>query len=84
MQTRKHRQTSSTPSPSIADLSAALSSRELQVVRLLAEGMTNQQIGDSLELSHKTVKNHVSHILRKAGLNTRTQVAILALRGGLC
>lgn len=67
-----------------AELNTSLSDRELQVVRLLAAGMSNKQIGANLDISHKTVKNHVSHILIKAGLNTRTQIAILALRGGLC
>jgi DNA-binding NarL/FixJ family response regulator len=67
-----------------AEFNASLSERELQVVRLLAAGLSNKQIGANLEISHKTVKNHVSHILIKSGLNTRTQIAIFALRGGLC
>ncbi|HKE36458.1 MAG TPA: response regulator transcription factor [Candidatus Baltobacteraceae bacterium] len=63
---------------------ALLSARELQVVRLIAEGLSNKQIGANLELSDKTVKNHISHILAKLGLTARTQVAVLALRGGIC
>ncbi|HZY99603.1 MAG TPA: response regulator transcription factor [Candidatus Baltobacteraceae bacterium] len=63
---------------------ALLSARELQVVRLIAEGLSNKQIGANLELSDKTVKNHISHILAKLGLTARTQVAVLALRGGVC
>ncbi|HEY1975894.1 MAG TPA: response regulator transcription factor [Candidatus Baltobacteraceae bacterium] len=66
------------------NLSAVLSTRELQVVRLIAEGLSNKQIGANLELSDKTIKNHISHILGKLGLTARTQVAVLALRGGLC
>jgi DNA-binding NarL/FixJ family response regulator len=65
-------------------LTKVLSERELQVVRLIAEGLSNKQIGANLGLSDKTVKNHISHILAKLGLNARTQVAVLALRGGLC
>lgn len=63
---------------------ALLSARELQVVKLIAEGLSNKQIGANLELSDKTVKNHISHILAKLGLTARTQVAVLALRGGIC
>lgn len=61
-----------------------LSTRELQVVRLIAEGLSNKQIGANLDLSDKTIKNHISHILGKLGLSARTQVAVLALRGGIC
>lgn len=61
-----------------------LSTRELQVVRLIAEGLSNKQIGANLDLSDKTIKNHISHILAKLGLSARTQVAVLALRGGMC
>ena len=63
---------------------ALLSARELQVVRLIAEGLSNKQIGANLDLSDKTIKNHISHILGKLGLSARTQVAVLALRGGVC
>lgn len=76
------------PVPSTSDtkgtFDALLSARELQVVRLIAEGLSNKQIGANLELSDKTVKNHISHILAKLGLTARTQVAVLALRGGIC
>jgi DNA-binding NarL/FixJ family response regulator len=65
-------------------LTEALSSRELQVVQLVAEGLSNKQIGARLGLSDKTIKNHVSHILAKLQLKARTQVAIMALRDGIC
>jgi DNA-binding NarL/FixJ family response regulator len=66
------------------DVRAALSSRELQVVRLIAEGgLSNKQIGERLELSDKTIKNHISHILAKLNLSARTQVAIVAIRTGI-
>ena len=67
-----------------SNFDAVLSARELQVVRLIAEGLSNKQIGANLGLSDKTIKNHISHILGKLGLNARTQVAVLALRGGIC
>ncbi len=66
------------------NFNGVLSARELQVVRLIAEGLSNKQIGANLDLSDKTIKNHISHILAKLGLNARTQVAVLALRGGMC
>jgi DNA-binding NarL/FixJ family response regulator len=71
-------------SSAAGNLDAVLSTRELQVVRLIAEGLSNKQIGANLELSDKTIKNHISHILGKLGLSARTQVAVLALRGGIC
>jgi DNA-binding CsgD family transcriptional regulator len=65
------------------DMRAALSDREMQVVKLVAEGLSNKQISIRLKLSDKTVKNHISHILAKLNLSARTQVAVHALRAGL-
>ncbi len=62
---------------------ATLSERELEVVRLVAEGLSNKEISGRLSLSDKTVKNHISHILAKMGLTARTQVAVYAIRAGL-
>ena len=61
---------------------ATLSEREVEVVRLVAEGLSNKEISIRLELSDKTVKNHISHILGKMNLKARTQVAVTALRAG--
>jgi DNA-binding NarL/FixJ family response regulator len=57
---------------------AALSPRELEVVRAIADGQTNAEIAASLLMSVPTVKAHVTHILAKAGLTNRTQIALLA------
>ncbi len=57
-----------------------LTEREAQVADLVAQGDSNKEIGERLDLSAKTVKNHVSNILRKLALQRRTQIAILALR----
>jgi DNA-binding NarL/FixJ family response regulator len=65
------------------DMRAVLSEREMQVVKLVAEGLSNKQISLRLRLSDKTVKNHISHILAKMGLSARTQVAVHAIRAGL-
>ncbi len=54
----------------------ALSLRERQVLDLIAEGLTNRQIGERLDLAEKTVKNYVSGLLAKLGLERRTQAAV--------
>jgi len=60
-----------------------LSARELEVLRLLAEGLDNNQIGLRLYLSPTTVKRHVSAIFSKLGVSNRVQAAIWAVRAGL-
>jgi DNA-binding NarL/FixJ family response regulator len=60
-----------------------LSPREREVVRAIAEGQTNAEIAASLLMSVPTVKAHVTHILTKAGLANRTQIALLAHDAGL-
>jgi NarL family two-component system response regulator LiaR len=59
-----------------------LTARELEILRYIAQGMTNQEIGDQLTLSERTVRTHVSHILSKLHLANRTQAALYALREG--
>jgi NarL family two-component system response regulator LiaR len=59
-----------------------LTERERDVLRLLAEGMSNQQIGEALFIGIKTVKTHVSNILAKLNVEDRTQAAVLALKNG--
>jgi len=58
------------------DPAAELSMRERQVLELIAEGLTNRQIGEHLELAEKTVKNYVSGLLAKLGMERRTQAAV--------
>ena len=57
----------------------SLSLRESQILRLIADGLTNRQIGVELGLAEKTIKNYVSGLLAKLGLQRRTQAAILRL-----
>jgi len=60
-----------------------LTERELDVLRLIAKGMTNSQIAESLVISENTVKGHVSNILSKLHLADRTQVAVYAWQRGI-
>ena len=60
-----------------------LTARETEVLRLLAQGMSNKEIGASLVIGIKTVKTHVSSILSKLGVPSRTQAALYAMRIGL-
>lgn len=59
-----------------------LTGRELEVVRLMAQGLTNREIADRLVISERTVRTHISRILDKLDLVNRTQVALYALRRG--
>ena len=60
-----------------------LSDRELEVLRLVADGLTNAKIAEQLVISDKTVKSHVSNILSKLHLADRTQAAVFAWREGV-
>ena len=57
-----------------------LTSREIEVLELIAEGMINKEIAKKLYISEKTVKNHVSNIFRKLNVSDRTQAAIYAFK----
>jgi DNA-binding NarL/FixJ family response regulator len=72
-----------TPEGSDAGALEELSARELDVLRLIARGMENSEIAESLNISRRTAKNHVSKILAKLGLPSRVQAAIYAVRRGL-
>jgi DNA-binding NarL/FixJ family response regulator len=65
------------PEPEVDEL-ASLTEREREILSLIAEGLTNRQIGQRLYLAEKTVKNYVSSLLAKLGLERRTQAAVLA------
>ena len=69
--------------PSLPPRLAYLSERELEVLRLIADGMTNAAIATKLTISEKTVKKHVSNILSKLHLLDRTQAAVLAWQQGV-
>jgi two-component system, NarL family, response regulator LiaR len=62
---------------------SVLSPRELEVLRLIADGLGNKQIADRLEISLSTVKTHIEDILARLKVSDRTQAAVKALRQGL-
>lgn len=59
-----------------------LSSREMEVLECVTRGMSNKEIATHLDISHQTVKNHVTAVLRKLNVEDRTQAAVYALRRG--
>ena len=67
----------------VEDNEVPLTQRETQVLRHVALGLSNKEIGKSLEISVETVKEHVQNILRKIAVSDRTQAAVWAVRKGL-
>lgn len=65
------------------DVEVPLTQRESEVLKQLANGLTNKEIALALNISYETVKEHVQHILRKIGVSDRTQAAVWAVRKGL-
>ena len=62
------------------DHDVPLTNREMQVLRHIAMGLSNREIGKSLGISVETVKEHVQNILRKLDVNDRTQAAVWAVK----
>ncbi|MHB1295275.1 MAG: response regulator transcription factor [Anaerolineae bacterium] len=71
------------PKAAQAGKTANLSERELEVLRLVAEGLTNQEIAQALIVSPTTIKSHVQNIIVKLGVSDRTQAAVQGVRQGL-
>ena len=69
--------------PTANDPNQALSERETEVLRLLATGLNNREIGSLLFISENTVKTHVVHIIANLGVSDRVQAAVWAARNGL-
>jgi DNA-binding NarL/FixJ family response regulator len=69
--------------PAIAGLFSELTSREREVLRLIAQGLRNRDIAEQLVISEKTVQNHISNIFSKLQVNDRSQAIVRALQGGL-
>ena len=77
------RQASSQQTQPATLITGKLTDREVEVLRLIAGGLTNSDIADRLFLSEGTVRNHVSAILAKLGVADRTQAAVIAIQHGL-
>ena len=69
--------------PGAEPLHGDLTPREREVLALIAGGLSNKRIARELDVSEKTVKAHVGHVLAKLGVTDRTQAAVLAVRSGL-
>jgi DNA-binding NarL/FixJ family response regulator len=69
--------------PAAARHAAGLTAREVEVLQLLIEGLTDREIAASLSLSPRTVGGHVTHLLGKLGVDSRTAAVAYALRQGL-
>ena len=72
-----------TPTPAPVAEEAALSVRELEVLRLVSDGLSNKEIGVTLSITEGTVKNHVHNALTKLGMDNRIQAAAYIVRAGL-
>jgi DNA-binding NarL/FixJ family response regulator len=77
------RQFARTPRPSPPEEVAELTTREHEVLRLIALGLSNAEIAQELYISEGTVKTHVTHVLQKLNLRDRVQAVVLAYRTGL-
>ena len=65
------------------DWPAGLTSREIEVLRLLVRGLSNKEIAEQLVISRKTAGSHVEHIYSKAGVSNRAQASLFAVKHGL-
>jgi DNA-binding NarL/FixJ family response regulator len=79
---REHSNTSSNQLDSVGGTNQ-LTTREMETLQLIAQGMSNQEIADKLVVHERTIAKYVSNILQKLGLENRTQAALYALRNGI-
>jgi DNA-binding CsgD family transcriptional regulator len=74
---------SDAPEPAASNDDPGISPREREVLRLLVDGMSNQEIAEALFISPHTVASHVANIMNKLGVESRTAAATYAVRNGL-
>ena len=75
--------TASAPTRDAPPSSAGLTSRELDVLRLLVEGKSDREIGEALFIGTRTVQTHVANLFAKLGVNARAEAAAVAVRRGI-
>lgn len=80
---RRHTGTVIMPPTNGTAVMPSLTTRESEVLKQLAFGLSNKEIAQALGISYETVKEHVQHVLRKLGVADRTQAAVWAVRNGL-
>jgi DNA-binding NarL/FixJ family response regulator len=66
----------------LSETMSPLSPREMEILQYVTRGLSNKEIAQTLQISHQTVKNHMTSILRKLAVDDRTQAAVFALRRG--
>lgn len=69
--------------PPVSAITTSMTPRELEVLTLLIEGLSNQQMANRLQLSPETVKTHMGRIMEKLGVHDRTQAAVKVLKSGI-
>jgi len=62
---------------------ASLTNREMELLKAIAQGMSNRDIAESMDISERTVKNHISHIFKKINVEDRTQAAVFAIKNDI-
>ena len=80
---QRTRQSKLTPLESHQKVAGDLTPREQEVLKLLGQGLSNKEIGESLVISEKTAKTHVANLLRRLGVKDRVAAAIFAVKAGL-
>src|SRR5829696_6783207 len=82
-ETQKKEESPEPPLPLGGSLRAPLTAREVEILRLVAKGLTNRQIAKELSVARNTARNHVQNIITKLGVSDRTQAAVRAIELGL-
>jgi len=82
-QGRGHVQDETDATPVRSPRACGLSGRQLEILRIVAEGMSNKEIASLLHVSDQTIKNHMTHILTRLQANDRTHAVVLAYRLGM-
>jgi DNA-binding NarL/FixJ family response regulator len=67
----------------LSRLQSGLTERELEILQLVADGLTNREIARRLVLAEETIKSHIRHVLRKLGVSSRAHAVAIAFRRGI-